>query len=421
MNYTIGKSVISGCVTVPPSKSHTLRAILFALMAKGVSRIRNYLISGDTFAMMDAIESFGAKVDMQDGELTIKGVAGVLRRPLDVIQAGNSGQVLRFIAGIAALGDSYVVITCDESIRKRRPIKPLLDALTSQSVFAESLALNDHAPIVIKGPIHPGIIAIDGEDSQPVSALLIAMSFLPQGSELYVMNPGEKPWINVTLKWLSDRGIHIVHHDYRHYKIPGKAAYQGFEVTIPGDFSTACYPMAAALVTKSYVQVQGLDMDDPQPDKRFIEMIRRMGAQVTIGDGIEVRYVRELRGIDVNINDCIDALPILATLACYATSPTHITGAKIARLKESDRIASMAKELKKMGGRLEEEEDGLKIYPSPLHGARVSSHKDHRIALSLSVAALGAKGETVIEGVECMGKTYPTFFYDFISLGARIV
>ncbi len=423
MKYKVQKSEITGDVIIPPSKSHTLRAILFSLMAKGTSTIRNYLVSADTFAMIDAIEKFGAKVKMERDVIEIEGVVGRLKRPSDVIQAGNSGQVLRFIAGIAALIDSYVVITGDESIRTRRPVKPLLDALTSQNVFAESAALNGHAPIIIKGPMKAGVMAIDGSDSQPVSALLIATSFLSEPSEIYVMNPGEKGWINVTLSWLSNLGVKVINHDYRHYKVYGRAAYDGFDVTIPGDFSTACFPMAGAIVTKKLVRVFGLAMDDPQPDKQFIEIIRKMGVSVTVSkeeDCIEVDGSGELRGIEININDCIDTLPILAVIACFALTPTYITGAKIARLKESDRISAIASELRKMGAQIEEKEDGLIIHPSHLRGAELSSHKDHRIALSLLIAALGANGESIIDGVECIGKTYPTFFYDFLCLGARI-
>ena len=421
MKYHVSKSEIAGEVMIPPSKSHTLRAILFSLMAKGKSHISNYLVSPDTFAMIDAIEKLGAQIKMDGDTIEVVGTGGKPKRPTDVIQAGNSGQVLRFIAGIASLLDSYVVITGDESIRTRRPVKPLLEALTSQNVFAESCALNGHAPIIIKGPMKPGVMAIDGADSQPVSALLIATSFLPEPSEIYVMNPGEKPWINVTLSWLSSLGVKVMNHDYRHYKVFGRASYDGFDVTIPGDFSTACYPMAAALVTKQIVRVYGLSMDDPQPDKQFIEIIRKMGASVSIfpeNDLIEINGVGDLCGIDVNINDCIDTLPILAVIACFAKTPSQLSGAKIARLKESDRIVAIAAELRKMGAHIEEREDGLVIHPSVLKGAELFAHKDHRIALSLLVAGFGANGESIIDGVECIGKTYPTFFYDFLSLGA---
>ena len=164
-------------------------------------------------------------------------------------------------------------------------------------------------------------------------------------------------------------------------------------------------------------------MNDPQPDKQFIEIIKRMGVSVIIDSKegyIEVNGSCELRGIEVNINDCIDTLPILAVIACFALTATHIFGAKIARYKESDRIASIAEELRKMGARIEEEEDGLIIHPSRLRGANISSHKDHRIALSMIIAAFGCSGESVIDEVECIGKTYPTFFYDFTCLGARL-
>ena len=423
MKYKIRKSLIAGIVYIPGSKSHTLRAILFSLMAKGKSVIRNYLVSPDTCAMIDAIEKFGAKIKYDGEVIEVEGVAGKLRRPNDVIQAGNSGQVLRFIAGISALIDSYVVITGDESVRTRRPVKPLLDVLTSQNVFAESSSLNGHAPIIIKGPMKAGVMAIDGADSQPVSALLIATAFLSDPSEIYVMNPGEKPWVNVTLNWLSNLGVEVLNHDYRHYKVFGKASYEGFDITIPGDFSTACYPIAAAIISKKTVRVIGLSMDDTQPDKEFIEIIKKMGVLVTINSedqAIEVNGECELRGIEVNINDCIDALPILAVVACFATTSTHISGAKIARFKESDRISAISEELKKMGARIEEKDDGLVVHPSKLKGADLNSHKDHRISLSLIVAALGSNGESIIDGVECIGKTYPTFLYDFLSMGADI-
>ncbi len=423
MKYKVEKSKISGEVFIPPSKSHTLRAVLFSLLAKGKSRIRNYLASDDTYKMIEAIEKFGAQVHVNSECIEVEGVDRKLKRPDDVINAGNSGQVLRFIAAVGALVDSYVVITGDESIRSRRPVKPLLDSLTAQNVFAESLALNGKAPIIIKGPLKPGIFAIDGSDSQPVSALLIATAFLNGGSEIYVMNPGEKPWVKLTLSWLSDLGVKVVNHDFRHYKVYGNSSVSGFDVEIPGDFSSACFPAAAALVTHGFVRLKGLKLDDPQPDKYFFEIIKKMGVFVNYegeGASIEVDARGDFRGVEVNINDCIDTLPILAVVACFATTPTYINGAKIARLKESDRISAITKELTKMGAKIDEKEDGLVVYPSKLSGAEVYSHLDHRIAMSLLVAGLASQGSQIVDSVECLAKTYPLFFYDFSSLGAKI-
>ena len=392
-------------------------------MAKGKSVIRNFLSSPDTMAMIDAIEMFGAKVRFFDDLLEVEGVGGKLQRPNDVINAGNSGQVLRFIAGIAALNDSYVVITGDESIRTRRPIKPLLETLTSQNIFAESTTLNGRPPIIVKGPMKPGVMAIDGSDSQPVSALLIATSFLPGDSEIYVMNPGEKPWIDVTLSWLKKFNITVDNHDYRHYKVYGKANYEGFDITIPGDFSSAAYPLVAALISKQKIKISGLNMDDSHADRNFINILVKLGAKIQHypEENLLVADGRcEIEGMKIDVNDCIDSTPILAVLGCYAKAPIEIVGAKIARFKESDRISAIAQELRKMGGQIKEREDGMIIYPSPLNGAELFSHKDHRIALSLIVAAFGAKGETTIEGVEYIAKTYPTFLYDFMQLGGRI-
>lgn len=424
MKLTIKPSLISGEILVPPSKSHTLRAILFALMAKGKSIIENYLLSPDTTAMYESIRKFGAQVEVFEDRLEIVGVDGRLQGPYDVIQSGNSGIVLRFIAGISALAENYVVITGDESIRLRRPIKPLLDALASQNVFAESCNRNGYAPVIIRGPMKPGVMAIDGMDSQPVSALLIATSYLKGSSEIYVMNPGEKPWIDVTLDWLKWLGADIINHDYRHYKVVGGLSYEGFHVSIPGDYSTAAYALAAGVISRKTVRVVGLSMNDSQSDKNFLTILEKMGATIELSEdeyAVTVVGPKEIKGIEVDINNCIDMGSLIAVLACFASSKTVITGAGVSRFKESDRIHAISVELRKMGAEIEEREDGMVIYPKKLKGADLTSHNDHRIALSLIVAAFGATGDSVINGVECIAKTYPTFFCDFCLLGGKIL
>jgi 3-phosphoshikimate 1-carboxyvinyltransferase len=423
MKYKIKPSKIVGELAAPPSKSHTLRALLFGLMGKGRSTIENYLISPDTTAMVEAIKKFGAEVQFIGDRIEVIGVDTKLQRPSDVIQSGNSGLVLRLISGLSALLDCYVVITGDESIRSRRPIKPLLDTFTSQNVFAESSRLNGYAPVIIKGPMKPGVMAIEGSDSQPVSALLIATSFMKGPSEIYVMNPGEKPWVDVTLDWLKMIGSEVINCDYRHYKIKGKTSYPGFSVSIPGDFSSAAYSIGASIVTKGKMRVDGLSMTDSQSDKNFIDVLKKMGARIKwIPEeyAIEVDGKGQIAGKEIDINCCIDMTPLLAVIGCFANTPTVIHGGEIARFKESDRIASITKELRKMGANIEEKEDGMVIYPSKLKGAKLESHGDHRIALSLIVAAFGAEGDSEIEGVECIAKTYPTFLCDFCLMGGRI-
>ncbi len=374
-------------------------------MGVGVTLIRDPLDSPDVRAMVKALRGFGVTIEESEEWIRIEGVCGKLSASQAPIDAGNSGQILRFVGALAALLPEKTVITGDQSIRERRPVEPLLSALRQLGAKAE-------APMSVQGPIRAGFAELLGEDSQPVSALLIATSFLKGTTQLEVKNPGERPWIDLTLAWLERLGGVVTHEAYRFYTIEGPLLYKGFEVTIPGDFSTAAFPAAAALITGSTVTLENLDPFDSQGDKKLFEVFERMGAQLEY----DVRaksvtlFPSKLKGVRVDVNEMIDALPILAVVGCFASGKTEIVGGKIARKKESDRIAAIACELRKMGAILEEREDGLLITSSPLHSARLSSHSDHRIAMALAVAAKGATGTTWIEGAECVKKSYPRFF-----------
>lgn len=404
---------------IPPSKSHTLRALLFGLMGKGKSIIRNPLVSPDTQAMCQAIAQFGATIVCYPDRWEVEGTAGKLKPAEDVIQAGNSGQILRFIAALAALQENYTVITGDHSIRHNRPIAPLLDALTQLGALASSTRLDGYAPIVVRGPIQPGTASLSGEDSQPVSALLIAASFLKGTTEIHVENPGERPWIDLTLYWLDRLGISYENRDYQHYTLFGHADYEGFDIVIPSDFSSAAYPITAALLTSSEITLENIDMSDVQGDKKLIEVLISMGANIEIDSDKKELIVKKgssLQGQKIDVNDFIDATPILAVIGCFAKGTTEIVGAAIARKKESDRLHAITTELKKMGANIEEKEDGLVITSASLQGAQLKTHDDHRIALSLCVAAAGARGQSHIEGIHCIAKSYPSFLTDLKRL-----
>jgi 3-phosphoshikimate 1-carboxyvinyltransferase len=421
-NLVVTPSKPSGSITIPPSKSHTLRAILFALMADGVSTIQNYLISPDTDAMIKACQALGAEITYTDRTLQIKGVAGSPLPAPDIIQAGNSGLVLRFISALCALLPSYSIITGDHSIKTQRPILPLLEGLNQLGALAEAIGAKGHPPVIIKGPIHPGHLTIDGQDSQPISAILIAASFLKGTTEVHVDNPGERPWIDMTLYWLDKLSIPFARQGYDHFTLHGHAKYKGFDVKIPGDFSSAAFPMAAALITKSHITIHNLDQNEIQGDKKIIDIFQSMGASIQWADQntLSIDGCQALTGVAIDINDCIDALPILAAVGCYASGSTHIYNGAIARKKESDRISAITKELKKLGAHIEEHHDGLIIKQSNLYGTPLFSHHDHRIAMSLAVAALGAKGNTCIQDAECINKTYKDFAEDFTKIGCGI-
>lgn len=412
----VSKSKLQGRIQIPPSKSHTLRAILFAALGKGKSIILNYLQSPDAEAMIRACRLFGAVVDVFPDRLEIEGVDGVVQDILEEIDAGNSGIVLRFCAAVGALTRRPFVITGDESLQ-RRPMQELLKGLEQLGCTYR----NCFAPVTIQGPILGGVARISGEDSQPVSALLIAAAFAEHPVEIHVENPGEKPWVALTLDWLQRLGIPCEHEDFIHYRLKGNSRYPGFDYTVPGDLSSLAFPVAAALVTGSQFSIENVDFADPQGDKELIAVFQKMGAKIKVqGKTLHVAPSNSLAGISVDINNFIDGLPIMAALACFAEGETHIYNAQVAREKECDRIACMVKELRKMGADIVETEDGLRIRKSQLKGACVHSHGDHRMAMSLAVAAMSAEGETVIESVGCIAKTFPTFISDFVSMGAKM-
>jgi 3-phosphoshikimate 1-carboxyvinyltransferase len=419
----VHKSVLKGMVRLPPSKSHTVRAILLASIAKGTSFLHNLLDSPDGDCAIQAACQFGAKVTSTQTGLAITGVAGYPHIPHNVIDAGNSGQVLRFAAALATLSKGYTVITGDESIRSNRPIQPLIEGLKGLKGWAVSTRENGYAPLVVKGPLQAGFTSLEGQDSQPVSALLMAASFTNGQTEIQVSQAGEKPWIALTLSWLDRLGVSYSHRNFEHFIIQGKRVRPAFEMTIPGDLSTVAFPLVAALVTKSELTIHHVDIQDVQGDKELIFLLQRMGAHLEIDVSrhlLKVFIQSKLKGQVVDVNNFIDAVPILAVLGCYAEGETQLVNAAIARRKESNRLACITAELRKMGASIEETVDGLRVQQSELKGACVNSHGDHRLAMSLIIAGLGAKGETEVQGIECISKSYPTFLADLRRLGAHI-
>lgn len=419
--FRVSKSSLKGTIQVPSSKSHTLRAILFGALAKGKTRIKHALRSHDADAMVRACQLLGATIQSTDDNLEIEGLNGKIGAADDVISAGNSGIVLRFVSALSALSPYYTAITGDHSIRYQRPIAPLLEGLTQLGAFAVSTKGDGYAPIIVRGPLNKKRAIINGEDSQPVSALLIAAAFRETPTELIVRNPGEKPWVMLTLDWLNRLGVCYKQEGFEHYEVAGNSEIAGFDYEVPGDFSTAAFPLAAALMTDSEITLANIDFNDIQGDKELIYVLQRMGAHIEIdGKQLKVKRGSYLRGTEIDINTFVDALPIMAVIGCLAEGETRLYNAAVARQKECDRLHSITIELKKMGADIEELPDSLVIRRSSLKGAKLFSHHDHRLAMALTVAALSAKSESQIDGVACINKTYPQFAQEFQRLGAAI-
>ncbi|MCK4625497.1 MAG: 3-phosphoshikimate 1-carboxyvinyltransferase [Phycisphaerae bacterium] len=413
---------LRGTVHVPPNKSHSFRALIMACLAEGKSRIISPAVSADWLRGTEAMEMFGASIEPAAGDSwEIIGTAGRLKTPDDVINCGNSGIIFRFFTAISACCDGYTVLTGDDSIRHIRPCGPLLDALNSLGAWAVSTKGDGHAPVVVRGPLEGGTAEIDGADSQPVSALLIAASLAEAPTELIVHNPGEKPWVEVTLHWLGRCGVEIANEDFARYRIPGQSRWGGFETTIPGDWSAAMYPIVAGLICpESEVRITGVDPSDVQGDKVMLNVLREMGADIEITDDGVVAKSSELKGREINCNDFIDQFMLLAVVGALAEGETVLTGAEICRHKECDRITEMHKALTAMGADVEERPDGLAVRGGKLHGARLTSRADHRMVMTLAVAGLAAVGETVISNVECVKKTFPSFVQQMAGLGCDV-
>lgn len=390
-------------------------------MANGTSIIHNPLLSPDIEAMLKAIQELGAKLLYRDEKVFhIKGCGGSISSPTNIIDVGNSGLVLRFIGVLASVLPTYTVLTGDASIRSNRPISAMIDAIKQLGGLAESLSLNDTAPVLIKGPIRPGSVRINGECSQAVSALLMTCSFLPTPTTIIVEKAGEKPFIELTLSWLDFFHLGYEQKNLEHFTVMGGGKIDGFEVSIPSDMSSLAFPLAAALVTDSSLFFENLDISNTQGDAKIIEVLTRLGGKIDykpLQKTLFVKGKQTLSGGTLDVNPFIDALPILSVLGCLGKAPLTLTGGAIARKKECDRIHCMTAELRKMGAIIEEKEDGMTIFPSHLKGATVCSHKDHRVAMALAIAALAAQGETVIEDVECIEKSYPEFTEDLRKVG----
>ncbi len=405
MNLIVSKTEkLSGSAKAPPSKSHTHRAIIIASLASGTSTIKNPLLSGDCLSTMRACKAIGAEITVENGNLIISGVNGKPTAPRKIIDVKNSGTTIRIMSAISALCNGEIVLTGDESIQKR-PIQPLLDALNSLGANAVSLN-KGNPPVKISGKLKGGEAALNGISSQFLSALLIACPLAEGNTKLKVSGLKSRPYVNLTLEHLKSAGAIIEHEDdFGSFTINGKQNFKTRDFTVPADFSSAAFLLAAGAITGSKISVEGLDMEDAQGDRAIIDII-------------ELMKTAENREID--LSNSPDLLPITAVLGCFARRTTIIKNVEHARLKESDRIAAICAELKKMGARIEERKDGLVVSNSKLKGTSLNGHKDHRIVMALAVAGLGAEGQSKISDADMIATSFPDFVGSMQKLGANI-
>ncbi|MBI3582889.1 MAG: 3-phosphoshikimate 1-carboxyvinyltransferase [Nitrospinae bacterium] len=419
MKLIVEPSNLNGVINIPASKSHTIRAVFIASLADGVSEVINPLESADGLSAVEACRCLGAEIEELDNKWIIRGTGGNIRAAKKIIDVGNSGTTARFCTGSASLGKDLITITGDDQTR-RRPMQPLIDALNNLGADIKSIENNGRLPISVKGRLKGGKTEVSGMTSQFISSLLINCPLSDGDSEIHVKDLNEKPYVGMTMWWLNKQGIVYKEENLERFFIKGKQSYKPFKETVPADFSSATFFLCAGAITNSVITLKGLDMDDTQGDKRVVNILKDMGANINLTKkGIEVKG-GNLKGMEIDMNDIPDALPAMAVVGCIAEGKTILRNVPQARIKETDRIAVMREELSKMGADIEELPDGLIIRKSKLRGAKVSGHSDHRAVMSLSVAGLIAEGRTEIESAEAVNITFPDFIDLMKNSGAKI-
>jgi 3-phosphoshikimate 1-carboxyvinyltransferase len=418
---------IHGEISMPPSKTHSFRALILAALADGTSIIRRPKISSDWHEAVKAMRLYGARIEEIEPEVfRVQGVAGQLQTPDDVINVNNSGTMLVFIAGVAAACPGWTILTGDESLRKLRKItRNFVAPFQELGVRVISTKEDGMAPFVFKGKVNGGQTRMDGIGCQPVFSVLIASALSEKPVDVYVDNPGETAYIDLLLYWFAKAGLKCenVGNQYEHYRFPGNPPPRPFDVSIPYEWSAPGYPLLAAMITpKSEVRVKGMDLTDPYGDKQILDILRKMGADLTIEDSLITARSSALKGMEVDMNALPDQVPTLAVAGCFAQGETRIKNALTARWKECDRIAAVCRELKKMGAKITEKEDGMIIHQDgtwQLHGAEVDGYYDHRMVMAFSVAGLGAEGITRISDAQMVEKSFGTYIGEMRRAGAN--
>lgn len=417
---------ISGTLSVPGSKSHTIRAVLIATMAEGKSFIRNPLTSQDCLSSMNAARAFGATAEELDNLWTIEGMGRNLKAPEDVLNVGNSGTTLYFVTAMAALVEDWTVLSGDHQIRKR-PIISLLNTLSE--LGAEGFTTRKDVkspPAVLRGPIRAGTIQLEGNFSQYVSAIMLISPLLEGTTRIEIANAIERPYLDMTAGWMKQQGIDFNFDDenYKYFEITGPQKYAPVDATIPSDWESVAFPLVAAAITDSEITIENLDLSGSQGDDQIVDVLQAMNADITINkkdSSLTIKGGRPLKGITIDCSDIPDAVPILAVAGACAEGTTTLTNVEMVRIKETDRVALMHQELAKMGIEVKETQSSLTIKGGKLRGTTVDSHDDHRIAMALEVAGLAADGETIVKDSECVAVSFPNFYEVMNMVGAGII
>ena len=445
MKIIAKRSQLDGCIQVPGSKSHTIRALLLAALAEGISHIKNPLASADCLSAAGAIPLLGARVDLGCKVWTVQGAGSAAHLPDDVVNVGNSGSLLYFMSPIAATFEGISVFTGDESIRQR-PVLHVIDALNQLGAKAQvSRPGGQCCPLVIEGPIScQNTVRTGGELSQYISGLMMAATRMEGTLNIELSNPKETPYLSMTRLWLESLGVAVsVSADFKHIQVTGPARLAAFDRTIPSDWEAVAFPLVACVLAGGQIQITDVDTSGSQGDEAIVDVLRSVGADIEIDSttctltarGGKRLSTEWLPGgeLHVNLSGFPDAVCALTVAACFVEGKTFIEDIGVCRKKECDRIKVLSTELAKLGADVTEGSDCLVIQGhSPLlaggeanpafklHGGEVESYHDHRVAMAFACMGLALpQGEQlVVKDGECCAVSFPGFAQAMNGIGA---
>ena len=412
---------VAGSVRMPGSKSISNRVLLLAALADGKTRVENLLDSDDTDVMLNALELLGVRIERDSA--TVRG--GPFPNKSADLRLGNAGTAFRPLTAVLALAGGEYRLSGAPRMHQR-PIGDLVDALRALGARIDYLGKEGFPPLAL----HPGTIRrgasvrVRGDvSSQYLSALLMALPLA--GSETRIEVEGElisKPYVEITLNIMRRFGVEVEREGWRSFMVPGKRYSSPGEIRVEGDASSASYFLAAGAIGGGPVRVEGVGRGSIQGDVRFTEVLAKMGAKISWGeDWIEASASRgKLRPIDADLNHIPDAAMTAAVAALFADGTSTIRNIASWRVKETDRLAAMATELRKLGAAVEEGADALHVTPpARLKSAAIATYGDHRMAMSFSLAALGGI-RVRIDDPDCVAKTFPQYFEALAGISRRV-
>lgn len=417
-------SKVDGIVNLPGSKSVSNRALLLAALAQGETCLTNLLHSDDTDHMLGSLKALGVRFTLAEEGKTcrIAGLGGPFPRHDLSLYLGNAGTAMRPLCAALCLGSGVYTLT-GEGRMEERPIGDLVDALRQAGADIRYLKNKGYPPLQINANgLSGGNVVIDGSvSSQFLTAFLMAAPLTQSDSFIEIQGDlVSKPYIDITLKMMSRFGIEVDNNDYQSFTSKGGQCYRSpGTFLVEGDASSASYFLAAAAIKGGKVRVNGVGRLSMQGDVLFAEVLEKMGARITWGDDFIEAERGDLQAVDLDLNHIPDAAMTIATTALFAKGTTCIRNVYNWRVKETDRLAAMATELRKVGAEVVEGRDYLKITPPEKirHGV-IDTYNDHRMAMCFSLVALGDSPVT-INDPGCTSKTFPGFFKHFSRLAGN--